>query len=172
MSGLRKTKFGVKQYIVLGLPTDFDKKVWGKIKRTWYWHNAYCYDVTSARYNTYGKIGWKICDEWSCYNVSGLYNFYLWAYKYFNKEEDLSLVLDKDLYDNNLKTIRPESCRWVTNTENVRERNARYKEKQQKIMREIGKRNKGKREHTEKQKIARHNNAVKLNKMRWNNENS
>ena len=167
MGGINSNKFGVKQYIVLGLPTEFDKKVWSKIRRTWYWHNAYCYDPSSARYSTYGKLGWKVCDEWSCHNPSGLYNFYLWAYQYLKNESDLKLVLDKDLNDKGLKLIRPDSCKWITNTENVKERNTRYKEKQRKIMSMVGKSNKGKKGCTEKQRLARHNNALKLNKKRW-----
>ena len=138
-------RFGVKQLFVVGFNNELEMKIWKKLRNCWYWHNAYCYDSSSARYSTYGKFGWKFCSEWSCYNSKGLINFYNWAIQFIKTEEDLSLYLDKDLLDSGQKIIRPESCRWVTNAENIREKNLRYREKQSELMRKIGKANKGKR---------------------------
>lgn len=156
---------GISQVYDLKFYTDFDKKVWNKLRRTWYWHNIYCYNSSSTRYYCYGKVGWKVCDDWIYTNKYGLYNFYSWAKQYIKTEKDLNLYLDKDLLDNNLKLIRPESCRWVTNSENIRERNSRYIEQQREIMREVNKRSKYKKgvPITEKMRKARSENAKRLN---------
>ena len=137
-------KFGVKQLYAISFKDNLEIRIWKKLKQCWYYHNAYCYDNTSARFYCYGKIGWKVCDEWNCFNPCGLMNFYLWAKNYIKTEEDLSLYLGKDLLDGGLKTIRPESCRWITNAENTREKNSRHIEEQRELMRKIGKANKGK----------------------------
>lgn len=136
-------KIGVKQSYVVGFNNELEEKIWKKIYRTWYQHNLFCYDSSSDRYYCYGAVGWKICDEWNCYNPMGLINFYHWARPQLNTINDLRLYLGKDLLDNGLKLIRPESCRWITNSENTTEKNKRYAIKQREIMQKIGKMNKG-----------------------------
>lgn len=160
-----QAKFGIKQICPRNFSNEFEKRVWKKLRQCWYYHNAYCYDSSSTRYRTYGAVGWKVSDEWSCFNSSGLYNFYTWGKNHIKTEDDLKLYLDKDLLDNGLKLIRPESCRWVTNSENVRERNSRYIEQQREIMKEVGKRNKYKKgvPITEDMRKARSENMKKLN---------
>ena len=170
MSGKLHAKFGIQQEKTVTINKGFDTKVWLKVKRCWYYHNAYCYDSSSSRYYCYGQKGWTVCKEWNCFNPFGLMNFYKWAKEYFKTEDDLKLYLDKDLLDTGLKSIRPESCRWVTNSENTKERNNRYKDQQREIMRAIGLKNKGNKTITEKQRLVRSLNAKRLNEKRWKGE--
>lgn len=157
-------KYGVKQLFVIGFDNELDMKIWKKLRTCWYWHNVYCYDNMSARYSTYGKLGWKLCSEWDCNNPKGLINFYNWGKQFLKTEQDLSLVLDKDLLDNGQKIMRPESCRWVTGSENTREKNLRYKKQQRQIMIKIGKANKGKKfKISEEDKKRRSEQMKKLN---------
>ena len=136
-------KIGVKQYYAIGFSNELERKIWKKLYRVWYQHNLFCYEPASERYYCYGAVGWKMCDDWSCYNPKGLLNFYSWGIQHIKTKEDLSLYFGKDLLDNGKKLIRPESSRWISNSENVRERNERYKEQSREIMRRVGRQNKG-----------------------------
>jgi len=158
-------RLGVKQLYVVSFKTELEVQIWKKLQRTWYWHNAYCYDPASTRYYCYGNLGWKVCDEWNWYNPEGVINFYNWAKQFIKTKEDMSLYLDKDMFDKGLKLIRPESCQWITNAENTREKNLRHLEEQREICRKIGKANKGKKlKITEKDKERRSEHMKHLNK--------
>ena len=158
-------KQGVKQLYVISFKNNLEKRIWKKIYNCWYCHNTYCYDPASIRYYCYGQLGWKVCDEWNWYNPEGVINFYNWAKQFIKTKEDMSLYLDKDGLDKGLKLMRPESCRWITNSENVREKNLRHRKEQQEICRKIGKANKGKKlKITEEDRKRRSERMKQLNK--------
>lgn len=129
-----ENKVGVNQNTISKFNSDLEKKIYKKIANCWRLHKHNCYHENSDRYYCYGKIGWKFCDDWSPYNKNGLLNFYVWAKQFIKSEEDLCLTLDKDCLDNGLKTIRPESCQWITRSKNSIERNLRHSDKQREIV--------------------------------------
>lgn len=164
MTGFRKNNiYKTQQKFNAMLKGDLEKKIYKKLYSCWKAHCEYCYNNKSNRYYCYGNIGWKVCNEWSPYNENGFFNFYTWGINHLQTVESLSLYLDKDLLDNGLKLIRPESCRWVTKGENTRERNLRNRDKQREIMRSVGLSNKGNHTVTEAQRKARSENAKKVN---------
>lgn len=66
-----------------------------------------CYNPKNPRYNFYGEIGIKICDEW----LNDFKTFYEWAMN--NGYRDDLTIERKDVNGN----YCPENCCWITNKE-------------------------------------------------------
>lgn len=83
------------------------------------WHNIKqrCNNPNRSCYKNYGGRGIKVCDEW----LEDFLNFYNWSINNGYSEE---LELDRI---NNDKGYSPDNCRWVTHSENNRnKRNNHY----------------------------------------------
>ena len=89
-----------------------------KLYYIWQGMKQRCYDTKSVKYHNYGKRGIKVCDEWK----NDFMSFYNWALKngfceFKNRKEQ---TLDRI---NNNGNYEPNNCRWVTQSENCRNRN-------------------------------------------------
>lgn len=83
-----------------------------------------CYNPKNKAYNNYGAKGIVVCDRWKRFdyfmedavNVPG-----------YNKEriENGELCLDKDIIDRSKMIYSPETCSFVTRSENSKEANKR-----------------------------------------------
>lgn len=77
-----------------------------------------CYNRNAIKYKNYGGRGIKICDEW----LKDFTSFKKWAlkngydYNKTRKEQSLDRI-------NNNGNYEPNNCRWVTHSENCRNRN-------------------------------------------------
>tara|TARA_R110000772_G_scaffold235284_2_gene346940 strand:+ start:1206 stop:1469 length:264 start_codon:yes stop_codon:yes gene_type:complete len=74
-----------------------------------------CYDSKSGDYKWYGGLGTKVCDRWkqSSPPGQGFWNFV----EDMGIPNDLKLTLDRT---NTHGDYEPDNCRWITNTENQR----------------------------------------------------
>ena len=131
---MSELEVGVKQNTISKFDNELDETIYKKIANCWRLHKYHCYHKKSPRYYCYGMLGWKFFDEWSPFNPDGLLNFYNWAKQYITSTSDLCLTLDKDELDNGLKIIRPESCHWISKSENIKERNLRRHNEQHEII--------------------------------------
>jgi hypothetical protein len=81
----------------------------------WKAMNRRCSSPNDSRYEYYGAIGIKVCDEWS----KDPYAFYSW---YEEQGGDLSLTVDRiDNYDH----YSPDNCRLITMQEQMQNRRPR-----------------------------------------------
>nr|DAV90524.1 MAG TPA: PVL ORF-50-like family [Caudoviricetes sp.] len=90
-----------------------------RIYRIWNDVKARCYYVGNDNYKYYGKRGITMCEEWK----DSFENFYNWA---INAGYNDDLTLDR--IDTN-GGYYPSNCRWITLTEQCRNRrnNVKYK---------------------------------------------
>lgn len=87
-----------------------------------------CYNSKGSRdYINYGAKGVTVCDRW--HNFSNYVDDVILLKNY---NEDLvklgKLHLDKDIINRNAKVYSPDTCGWVTQTENTKEMNRRTKQ--------------------------------------------
>lgn len=66
-----------------------------------------CYNPKNPRYNFYGAIGIKVCDEWR----NNFKSFYDWAINNGYRDD---LTIDRIDVNGNYE---PSNCRWITNQE-------------------------------------------------------
>ena len=77
-----------------------------------------CYNENALKYKNYGGRGIKICEEW----LNDFLSFKNWAlkngfsYSKTRKEQSLDRI-------NNNGNYEPNNCRWVTHSQNCRNRN-------------------------------------------------
>ena len=69
-----------------------------------------CYNKNHPRYKTYGEKGVKVCDEWHLFS-----NYMRW----FDENHIDGYEVDKDFCG--LKLYSPETCRFVSKSDNSRE---------------------------------------------------
>ena len=76
------------------------------------WHSMLdrCYNKNHPRYKTYGEKGIRVCDEWH------LFSNYM---KWFDENNIDGYEVDKDFCG--LKLYSPETCRFVSKSDNSRE---------------------------------------------------
>lgn len=87
-----------------------------------------CYNVNNRVYKYYGAKGVTICDRW--HNFSNYVDDVVLIEGY-NEElvKSGKLHLDKDLINREALIYSPETCKWVTQSENIKEMNKRVKQK-------------------------------------------
>lgn len=81
-----------------------------RLYRIWSNMKTRCTRTQDAHYTRYGGRGINVCPEWTTSFVA----FQSWAIRHGYKDD---LTIDR--HDNS-KGYTPENCRWVTNTENIR----------------------------------------------------
>ena len=83
-----------------------------------------CENQNNPAFKYYGAKGVSVCEEWK----QSYIKFKEWALSNGYKN---NLVLDKDILCENLKInpkiYSPDTCMWITLSENSKERNGRYK---------------------------------------------
>lgn len=83
-----------------------------------------CYNKNNNAYKNYGAIGVTICDEW----LNDFMSFFIWA---ISNNWNENLEIDKDILCEKLniypKIYSPETCIFITKSENAKERNERYR---------------------------------------------
>lgn len=84
-------------------------RIWNNVKQR-------CTNPKKPAYKNYGGRGITVCEEWS----KDFLNFYTWAMNN-GYAEDLEL----DRIDND-KGYDPDNCRWVTHTENNRNKRSNH----------------------------------------------
>lgn len=87
-----------------------------------------CYNTKDVSYPNYGAKGITVCDRW--YNFSNYVDDVILLEGY-NEElvKTRKLQLDKDVINREAKIYSPETCKWVTQSENTKEMNKRVKQK-------------------------------------------
>lgn len=97
-----------------------DKALFDKLYDRWRNMLRRCYDETSSGYYKYGKVGVHVCDRW--HNLSN-YIFDIIQLPGFDRTKVLNgeISLDKDKLQMNEpnKQYSPETCVWLTYTEQV-----------------------------------------------------
>lgn len=83
-----------------------------KLHRVWWGMIERCYKKHHKSFLEYGGRGVSVCDEWR----SDFKNFYDWAIENGYKD---GLTIDRI---NNNGNYEPTNCRWVTQSENARNR--------------------------------------------------
>lgn len=91
-----------------------------KLFNVWRAIIARCYNPKNPSYKTYGAVGITVCERWK------RFDYFLDDVKSlpgFNQEkiDNGKLVLDKDCIDRSKKIYSPETCMFVTRSENARE---------------------------------------------------
>jgi hypothetical protein len=81
-----------------------------------------CYDQNDPKYATYGGQGVTVCDSWLCFEN---YLADTVAIEGYDKDNFKNLVLDKDIKIKGNKIYSPETCIFVTASENSAEMNNR-----------------------------------------------
>ena len=87
-----------------------------RLYRTWQNMKRRCDTPLTDSYKYYGARGIKVCDEWLD-KEEGFLNFYNWAMTNGYKD---NLTIDRIDVNGNYE---PNNCRWVTQSENCRNRN-------------------------------------------------
>lgn len=82
-----------------------------RIYAEWKHMRRRCNNPNSPKYEFYGGMGIKVCDEWN-FAYGGFENFYKWAMK--NGYDD-SLTIDRI---DSSKDYCPENCQWISMEEN------------------------------------------------------
>ena len=79
-----------------------------------------CYNKNHSHYINYGAKGITVCERWLCFSN---YVDDVILLEGYNEElvKTGKLQLDKDVIDRNAKIYSPETCKWVTGSENVKE---------------------------------------------------
>lgn len=96
----------------------------GSVERlymTWWNMLKRCDTPSANRYENYGGRGIRVCDEWREYKA-----FRDWAYANGYRDEDPSLPRGQKLSIDRIDpdgNYEPGNCRWITLSENVRQRN-------------------------------------------------
>jgi hypothetical protein len=87
-----------------------------------------CYVVKNKSYKYYGAKGIVVCDRW--HNFSNYVEDVI-AMEGYDEELAKSgkIHLDKDIINRDAKIYSPETCKWVTKSENTKERNKRVCQK-------------------------------------------
>lgn len=83
-----------------------------RIYEIWCGVKKRCYNKNSKNYANYGGKGVAMCDEWR----NDFYAFYLWSMDHGYKDD---LMIDRI---NNSGDYSPENCRWITHSEQQRNR--------------------------------------------------
>lgn len=88
-----------------------------------------CYNNEDIKdYPNYGAKGITVCDRW--YNFSNYVADVILLEGYNEELAKLGkLELDKDVINREAKTYSPETCKWITKSENTKEMNKRVKQK-------------------------------------------
>ncbi len=82
-----------------------------KIRGVWYGMKSRCRNKEDIAYDCYGGRGICVCDDWDDFEI-----FMTWAV-----ENGYNTGLEIDRRDND-GNYEPSNCRWVTHTENSRNR--------------------------------------------------
>lgn len=99
-----------------GVETKTKHPLW---KKYFSMHNR-CENESHPSYYNYGGRGITVCAEWS--GEKGYDNFFRWSIENGWKDDGLTI----DRIDND-KGYSPQNCRWVTQSEQIKNRrNARY----------------------------------------------
>lgn len=87
-----------------------------------------CYNTKDVSYKSYGDKSITVCDRW--HNFSNYVDDVVLIEGY-NEElvKSGKLHLDKDLINREALTYSPETCKWVTQSENTKESNRRNRQK-------------------------------------------
>jgi len=97
-----------------------------KLFNVWRTMIARCYNPKHNQYKNYGGKGTKVCQEWLCYE-----NFYNDAYQLqgsylLKNSKPREVQLDKDIKQQNMgnetKIYSKDTCIWIENCTNVRQR--------------------------------------------------
>lgn len=96
-----------------------------KLFEVWRAMIARCYNPENPSYKTYGAKGITICNRWL------RFDYFLEDVKMLpgydqNKINNGELVLDKDIINRSLKLYCPETCCFVTRSENTKESSRRF----------------------------------------------
>ena len=80
-----------------------------------------CYDKKFSRYKDYGAKGILVCDRWLCFEQ---YVYDVISMKNFDIKKSISkeIVLDKDINSGDIKIYSPETCEWISQSENAKQR--------------------------------------------------
>lgn len=84
-----------------------------RVYKTWESMKARCFNSHNVRYSRYGGRGIIVCQEWKDSFI---------AFKAWADVSGYTETLQIDRIDNN-GNYCPENCRWVTHTQNNRNRN-------------------------------------------------
>lgn len=85
------------------------------------WRNILdrCYNEKCAAYNSYGGVGVSVCSEWHNFQ-----EFANWFYTNYPKDGE-RYDIDKDILNRDAKIYSPDTCIFVSRSENIAERNRR-----------------------------------------------
>ena len=88
-----------------------------------------CYNKKDSRYSTCGAKGILVCNRW--HNFSNFIEDVVLLEGYDeNLVKNAKLNLDKDIIDRDAKIYSPETCKWVTASENTKEMLKRTRQKE------------------------------------------
>ena len=85
---------------------------------------ARCYNPKNPSYKTYGNIGITVCERWKRFDYFLEDVKQLPGYNY-DKLINGEIVLDKDCIDRTKKTYSPETCSFISRSENTKESSLR-----------------------------------------------
>src|SRR5574344_1325009 len=99
------------------------------LSRRWKNMIGRCYNTNNTRdYPNYGAKGITVCERW--HNFSNYVDDVVLLEGYDEQLVKMGkLHLDKDIINRETKIYSPETCKWVTQSENTKEMNKRVKQK-------------------------------------------